>query len=478
MRTLLALSLLLFTAKSFAKQTPNIVYIYADDQGWGEAQAYNPDLPIATPGIDRIASEGMRFADAHSASSVCTPSRYALLTGRYAWRTRLQKAVVQTGQAPLIAENILTVPQLLKQHGYDTAIIGKWHLSFSYKNGKVTKQKGEYNVGAATIGAQVIGGPITRGFDVYEGFHHAREMLTWIEQDVVTENFESAVEMLPRLTERSVAYIDGRREKSQTPFFLYVPLNSPHSPVLPAPEWKGKSGINDHADFVMQTDDAVKQILDALDRNHFTENTLVIFSTDNGTAPKPESLRKLGYDPLPGLKGNKMTIYEGGHRVPFVARWPGVITPGSICNDTIVQVSLMATVADMLEVSLPDDAGVDSFSILPLLQGKEAKAAPTHPLAIHHSFKGKFAIRKGNWKFIADSEEKKGKKHTPAPAQLYNLAKDRGETNNLYETHPEKAQELLSLLEKSVADGRTRPGPPMQNDVEVDIWKLRTPKKK
>lgn len=472
-------AIMVFAPGAFAKdevsKKPNIVYILADDQGYGEAGCFNPESRIPTPGIDRIAREGMRFTDAHSASAVCTPTRYALLTGRYAWRTRLQAGVLQTGKPPLIDKSTLTVQGLLKQHGYKTACMGKWHLGFKYdmpESTNIVRPQGKQS--AAPIGSRIIDGPIERDFDLFYGFHHAGEMRSWIEQDVVTENFENSEQMLPRLCERSVAYIQERGRKKDGPFFLYVPLNSPHTPIMPTKEWQGKSGLGLYSDFVMQTDDVVRQILVALDQAGLTKDTLVFFTTDNGTSPRAdfENLLKQGHDPSGGLRGHKADAWDGGHRVPFVARWPGVIKPGTVSDDTICHNNLMATCTDILGEPLPGSAGVDSFSILPLLQGRQTQAAPTHPYIIHHSISGRFAIRQGKWKLVACKGSGGWSKGDDGkPAQLYDMSADRGEEKNLIESKTDEARRLADLLEQAVNNGRTRPGAKQKNDVPVDIWK-------
>ena len=471
----LALGLPLW-ANVTAADHPNIVYILADDQGYGEARSFNPDLPIPTPGIDRIANEGMRFTDAHSASANCTPTRYGLLTGRYSWRTRLQTGVLETGTDPLIAENVLTVPMLLKKHGYRTAIVGKWHLGFHYEVPVGTRiDEAIEKAKAAPVGSRVIQGPITRGFDKFYGYHHAREIRTWIENDRVVENLESDEEMLPRIRETSVGYLRERGKKKDGPFFLYVPLSSPHGPIAPSREWQGKSGLGAYADFVMQTDDVVRQILDSLDEAGLAENTLVFFTTDNGTsrAAALTELRSQGYDPTYGLKGQKADAWDGGHRVPFLVRWPGVIKPDTTSSDTICHNNLMATVADILKVELPDDAGVDSFSILPLLQGR-TDGEPTHPYVIHHSAKGCFAIREGKWKLVAcRGSGGYSKGDDGQPAQLYDLAADRNEQFNRILSEPQQARYLADLLEQAVANGRTNLGRKLGNDAPVDIWKTK-----
>ena len=455
---------------------PNIVYILADDQGYGEARSFNPDLPIATPGIDRIANEGMRFTDAHSGAANCTPTRYGLLTGRYSWRTRLQSGVLKSGTDPLIAENMLTVPVLLKKHGYRTAIVGKWHLGFHYEMPAGNRMDDAARVARTVpVESRVIEGPITRGFDTYHGYHNGGEIRTWIENDRVVEHLESYEEMLPRIRETSVNYLRERGKEKDGPFFLYVSLSSPHTPIAPGSEWQGRSGLGDYADFVMQTDDVVRQILDSLDEAGLAENTLVFFTTDNGTSrPAPVAeLRRQGYDPTYGLRGRKSDAWEGGHRVPFVVRWPGVIKPGSTSDDTIVHNNLLATVADILKVEVPDDAGADSFSILPLLQGR-INGEPTHPYVIHHSTKGCFAIRQGKWKLVAcQGSGGYSKGDDGQPAQLYDLEADPYEQVNLIRTEPKQAGYLADLLELAVANGRSNPGSRLANDVPVDIWKTK-----
>lgn len=454
---------------------PNIVYILADDQGYGDARCYNPTSPMPTPGIDRIAREGMRFTDAHSASSVCTPSRYALLTGRYSWRTRLQKGVLSgksgKGDPPLIAEDTRTVGGFLQNLGYQTAVIGKWHLGFQYEMPLGEKSVSRKELGgtlSVPVGTRIIGGPTTRGFDVFLGFHHAREMATWMQGNRVTENIH-VNQMLPRITEASVAYIQQRAEKQDGPFFLYLPLSSPHTPIVPVAPWVGKSGLNAYADFAMQTDDTVVRVLDALDKTGLAKNTVVVFTADNGTSPRAniDELRAKGHGPLAGLRGHKADAWDGGHRVPFVIRWPGVVKPGSVSDELICQTSLLATLAENFDVALAEDEGVDSFSILPVLRGEKI-TQPTHPAVVHHSVRGKFALRVGDWKYLACKNPggwSKGGDNKPH--QLYNMKADRNESTNLVDDQPLVRNRLMATLQAIIDRGRSTPGPKQANDVPV-----------
>ena len=453
-----------------AVDKPNIVYIIADDQGYGDAHCYNPMSPLPTPGIDRIAREGMRFTDAHSASAVCTPTRYALLTGRYAWRTRLQSGVLIGDKDPLIAPETLTIGAMLRDQGYHTACIGKWHLGFRYDmpgGKKSVKRKDLGNVLAVPVGTHIIGGPTTRGFDMFLGFHHAREMATWMVDDTVTENIH-VDQMLPRITQAAVDYIDQRASKGDEPFFLYLPLSAPHTPIVPTEAWQGKSGINAYADFVMQVDDTVVRVLEALDRNKLADHTIVVFTADNGTSPRAEfaQLKEAGHDPVVGLRGHKADVWEGGHRVPFVVRWPGVVGPAAVSDEPICLNSLMATCAELLGVELKADQGVDSFSILPVLRGEKI-SKPTHPVIVHHSSNGKFAIRIGDWKYLHCKGSGGWSKGGDKPTQLYNLREDLGEQNNLVEKESERAQAMRQALMGVIELGRSTPGPKQANDVPV-----------
>jgi arylsulfatase A len=470
---------------------PNIVYILADDFGYGDLRALNPERgKIPTPHLDRLASQGMRFTDAHSGSSVCTPTRYGLLTGRYAWRTRLQRGVLDgTDDPPLISADRLTVASLLKRHGYATAAIGKWHLGFdsvrptaSQVDEPQTKKGNQGRTGEAglPVGSRIVEGPLARGFDTFWGCSNARTMSGLIENDEVIENIQP-VTMLPRLGQRVVDYIHQQSQsaKAGKPFFLYVPLTSPHTPILPTPEWQGKSGLGSYGDFVMQTDSVVGDLLDALDRAGISENTLVVFTADNGCSPAAgtNELEKQGHYASGPFRGYKADIWEGGHRVPFLVRWPGKVQPNSTSSQTICLVDLMATCAEILGEKLPKDAAVDSVSILPALLGSDT--SPLREAVVHHSIDGKFAIRQGKWKLELCSgsggwgspKDAEATLQGKPDVQLYDLSSDISETKNVHLEYPEIVERLSRLLEQYIANGRSTPGPSQANDVEVNLVK-------
>ena len=478
---------------SAAEVRPNIVYLLADDLGYGDVQCLNPQRgKIKTPALDKLASQGMTFTDAHSGSSVCTPTRYGLLTGRYAWRTRLQSGVFDgTDDPPLIAAGRLTVPALLKQQGYTTAALGKWHLGFNSEPPadaqaidpqaakRMKKEAGGKRAPGSMglpVGSRIIEGPVTRGFDYFWGCSNARTMSGLIENERVIEKIEP-ITMLPRLGQRAVSYIaeHAAAAKAGQPFFLYLPLTSPHTPILPTPEWQGKSGLGIYGDFVMQTDAVVAEVLAALEKHGLADNTLVVFTSDNGCSPAAGTaeLERQGHFASAQFRGSKSDIWDGGHRVPFFVRWPGRIKAGSQCPQLICHTDLMATCAEILGAKLPDNAGEDSLSILPALLGKDP--APLRETVVHHSINGRFAIRQGPWKleFCPGSggwgkpgDADASTQGLPA-VQLYDLTSDIGETKNLQSAHPEIVAKLTSLLESQVANGRSTPGAKQPNDVKV-----------
>jgi len=508
---------------------PNVVIIYADDLGYGDVQSYNPHHgKIPTPNIDRLASEGMRFTDAHSSSAVCSPSRYTLLTGRYHWRTRLQKGIVPVFGPPLITPDRLTVGGLAKQHDYRTACIGKWHLGWDWpipegkrdmfiaKEKKVFATDEHRALWQEVFSQPVPGGPTAVGFDEYFG----TDVPNWppfcfIENDrtigIPSEFGAGSLfgkrqasrqgpslknwkleDVLPALGDRSADFIQGMSE-SKDPFLLYLSLTSPHTPLSVNEEWRGKSGLGLYADLVMETDAIVGQVLTALETSGQAGNTLLVFTSDNGCAPyignttleeardttfrnwpwdreehgdmPVATLEEKGHYPSGPLRGYKSDAWEGGHRVPFIIRWPGTVQAGSSSSQLVHQADLLATLADILEVSLPPYAGEDSYSLVPLLKGDDN---PVREHAVSASISGIPSLRLGPWKLIltrgsggwspgGDSSQ----------VQLYNLAMDLGETENLADKEPERAEQMKALLEKLITGGRSTPGPVQENDVKV-----------
>ena len=490
-----------------AEALPNIVYILADDLGYGDLGCYNKESQIPTPRLDGLATEGMRFTDAHSPSSVCTPTRYALLTGRYAWRTRLQRNVLGPWDKPLIAPDRLTVGKLLQQHGYATACIGKWHLGQSYAtlDGKPPIGGVKNALSNVDFTKPIADGPITRGFDHYFGtivpnyppycFIADDRTVGLPNEPMKGGNFNIPGPMvkdwkleniLPELTRHAVQWVE-EKAKAKQPFFLYLPLTSPHYPVVPAAEFIGTSKVGKYGDFVHQSDWTVGQVLDALERAGVAENTLVIFTSDNGAEITGEvnpgsydRVQQFGHRSSGELRGAKRDAWEGGHRVPFIARWPGKIKAASVSDETICHVDFIATVAAMIGAKLPDDGAEDSVNVLPVLLSKEL-SAPVREATVHHSAQGKFAIRKGDWVLIdAPSGDDNGANGEPQwlkderaytahsqPGELFNLRDDIAQKHNLFAEKPELVRELKVLLEKYQRDGRSTPGPVQQNDVAI-----------
>lgn len=459
-------------------ELPNIVYILCDDLGYGDVHCLAPaTCKSATPAADRLAAQGRIFTDAHSGSSVCTPTRYGLMTGRYSWRTRLQRGVV-TGFAPsLIAAERPTVAGVLQQAGYHTAVIGKWHLDIEYLDPDSGKPYKQQDHKTPPLGATIPDGPIHRGFDYFHGFHHARNMRAVIENDTVME-YDDVRHMLPRLGDKAVEYIANRRGKPQ-PFFLYLPLCSPHTPIVPSPAWQGKSTLGDYGDYVMQTDAVVGMVCDALEQNKMTDHTLVIFTSDNGCskAANIEGLAKQGHIVSAHLRGSKADIWDGGHRVPFIVRWPDKVAPGTTSDQLICLNDFFATAAEIVDRTIPPNCCEDSVSFLPALSGEPI--ASTRNGIVHHSISGHFAYRQDKWKLVLArgsggwSSPKENEVSANAPrGQLYDLSVDPGETENLFVSKPEIVHRLLELLKFDIDRGRSTVGPKSWNDVnQIILWK-------
>ena len=459
--------------------------------GYGDLACQNPQSKIPTPNLDRLAAEGRRFTDAHAPTSVCTPTRYAILTGRYCWRSRLKAGVLWAWDRPLIEPDRLTLPKMLKRHGYATACVGKWHLGWDWPttDGKPADKK--HHGANVDFTRPIAGGPLTRGFDYYFGTAVPNfPPYCFIENDrtvgiptvpkpkgmfgvpgPMLEGWD-LVKILPGLTDKAVGWIDARaKESPRRPLFLYFPLTAPHTPIAPAPEFRGKSKAGAYGDFVHQVDWTVGQVMAALERNGLAADTLLIFTSDNGSPCRDgtnmngpiHSVNRYGHHPSGILRGIKSDAWDGGHRVPYLARWPGRIPAGTTCDETVAHVDLMATVAAVLGEKLPDRARQDSYNILPALEGKKLDR-PIREAVVHHSGGGMFAIRQGPWKLILGlgsggfSRPGRIKPKPGGPAgQLYNLADDPSEKNNLYQGHPEIVQRLSALLKKYQQDGRSAP---------------------
>jgi len=467
-------------AEAEAAQPPNIVVILADDLGYGDPGALNADSKIPTPNLDRLARQSLSFVDAHTPSAVCTPTRYALLTGRYCWRSSLKRGVLWGRSAALIEPERWTIASMLQDQGYATMGVGKWHLGLGAE-------------GETDYSKPLRPGPVTVGFDHYFGIPASLDMepYVYIRDDGVeaepTETIEASahrrqngggywraggiapgfrhIDVLPRIEQESVAFLESQAERDAR-FFLYVPLSAPHTPWLPLDEYRGRSEAGYYGDFVAQVDATVGRILETLEASGQADDTLVVFTSDNGAHWPEADIKEFNHRANGPWRGQKADIHEGGHRVPFFVRWPGVTEAGSTCEETICLTDLMATLAAVVGVALPDDQAEDSFDLTPLLRGEPLEGS-FRPATIHHSARGMFAIRAGDWKLI----EGRGSGGFTAPAeidpetlepgapvgQLYNLAEDPAEQHNLYNERPEVVEALKAQLERIRNEGRSRP---------------------
>ena len=494
---------------------PNIIFVLADDLGIGDLQPTNAECKIKTPHLQKMAEEGITFLDAHSSSAVCTPTRYGVITGRYNWRSRLAKGVLRGTSEHLIPADRPTVAHMLKKSGYHTQMIGKWHLGWDWakkektagkkanaKEEKTNQEKLEqYRI---DFTKPVKNGPDINGFDGFYGHCGSLDMApyVWVDTGKVTavpDRWEGVTkkenaygwyregpigpdfhidQVLPHLFQKSIEYINDRAPDARNgkPFFLYLPLPAPHTPIVPVAPFKDASGINPYADFVMQVDHHMGDLLAALKERGLDENTIVFFTSDNGCSPQAnyEVLKEHGHDPSAGFRGHKADIYEGGHRVPLIVRWPNEIKAGQTTGAIACLTDLYATARDLTGQAAEDVGGEDSFSLVPAFNGADQTERKS---LISHSIGGWFSIRTGNWKLClsrgsggwSSPKEPAAKKQDLPPLQLYNLETDRGERTNLIDEHPEQVSRLLKLIEKEVSQGRCTEGTQIPNDREVEF---------
>jgi len=471
------------------RREPNVIYILADDLGYGDVSCLNEMSRLQTPNLDRIAAEGMRLTDAHASSALCTPSRYSILTGRYNWRSVLKESVLKGYGRPILEPGRMTVASLLRERGYFTACVGKWHLGLEWPLRSGKEEDVDYTL-------PIRCGPTHCGFDYFYGISASLDMppYVYIENDQVTQipdrmtqgpdamrywrQGETAPdfrheEVLPKLTDKVLDLID---EKKDAPFFLYFALPSPHTPILPSPEFEGKSKTNLYGDFVLMTDAVVGRVLDKLAALGLAEDTIVVFTSDNGCSPAADlpALAKCGHNPSYIFRGHKADIYEGGHRVPYLVRWPREIVAGLVSEETVCLSDLLATLAEIIDTELPADAGEDSVSNLGVWQGRSS--GPLREATVHHSCDGSFAIRQGRWKLELCpgsggwSDPKPGEEPADAPKfQLYDLDADIGERRNLIGEQPEVAARLRDLLKCYIESGRSTPGA-RQSNTTCESW--------
>lgn len=482
-----------------AQSRPNVVFILADDMGYGDVSYLNENSQIPTPNIDRIGQEGRYFADAHSPSALCTPTRYGVLTGRYCWRTRITSSVCWGYSKHLIDPNRMTVASLLQSQGYNTACVGKWHLGMDMQTragGFIQDQHSVVDTRAymADIdwSAPIVNGPLANGFDHFYGIPASLDMYPyiWIEDDrfvgeasttqdllFITRDFRPdrysdntgpahpdfvAEEVMPIITEKTVDWID--QQNQDTPFFMCMSLTAPHIPIVPSAPYVGLSELGAYGDFCIEVDDSIGKVLDALDRNGFADNTLVIFTADNGCAPYigVEEMNAKGHFPSYVFRGYKSDIFEGGHRIPFLARWPAQIEAGTRSDETVCLTDLLKTCAAINGIDVPASAGEDSYNILPALLGEQLDG-PIREATISTAGNGAFSVRQGRWKLELTgstggyqniSQQEVAAQGLPL-VQLYDLENDIGETNNVYAEYPDVVNRLNTLLQSYRENGRS-----------------------
>lgn len=475
-------------AQMKAQKPPNVILIMADDLGIGDISPSNPSCKIKTPNLQKMADEGLTFLDAHSPSSVCTPTRYGLLTGRYSWRSRLSKGVLSGRSNHLIPADRPTLGHLMRRAGYFTAMVGKWHLGWDWNkvNEKIDFTK------------PVVNGPDINGFDHYYGHCGSLDMppYVWVKNGQITAlpNREEGVsrkqhrygwyrkgpigsdfhidQVLPHLFEKSLDIIQ-KQSKAEQPFFLYLALPAPHTPIVPISPFRGASGMNDYADFVMQCDFHIGQLMHALKESGIDKNTLLIFTSDNGCSPQANFplLRSHGHDSGAGFRGHKADIYEGGHRVPLIARWLSRIEPGKKTRALACLTDIYPTLEAITSQTPQSFGGEDGFSLLSVFDGGTSNRSSL----ISHSVDGSFAIRQGSWKLClshgsggwSEPREKSAKEAGLPAMQLFNLKNDKGETRNLISQKPALVKHLFGLLKTQIENGRSTPGKTLANDRQI-----------
>ena len=485
---------LLFGSCQQETPAPNIIFILADDMGYGDVSFLNENSKLKTEHIDRIGREGVTFTDAHSSSAVSTPTRYGILTGRYNWRSTLKSGVLYGYDKALIARGRQTIAGALKEQGYQTAGIGKWHLGWTWNNVDAGEQQVDFS-------KPVADGPVTRGFDYFYGIAASLDMApyVYVENDRPTalpdrETSDEGMrfwrkgptgadfdheQTLPHLIDKAVAYIHDK-SKGDKPFYLYLPLPAPHTPILPSPEFQGKSGLNSYGDFVLMVDAMVGRVMAALKESGIDDNTILVFTSDNGCSPMAEfaELEAKGHYPSHIYRGHKADLFDGGHRIPCLLRWPAKVKPHTI-EQTICLTDFFATFAAVSGYQVKDNEAEDSYDILPLVLAADEKET-IREATVHHSINGEFTIRKGNWKLLLSpssggwSYPRPGKDSeaiaTLPPVQLYDMKADPGETTNVYAEHPEVVKELTTLLKQYIINGRSTPGIPQKNEA-MEEWK-------
>jgi len=478
-------------------EKPNIVLILADDLGYGDISYLNPDSKIRTPNIDRIAQSGVVFTDAHSSSAVSTPTRYGLLTGRYSWRSELKKGVLNGYSEAIIPSDRKTLPQMLREQGYHTSCIGKWHLGWKWKNIEKGNDSIDYS-------QPISDGPTERGFDYFLGFNGSLDMppYVYVENNMPTSppdrittgnnipagnpGYDGSFwregptgsdffheECTPEFFRKACNYIEEKAVQDK-PYFLYLALPSPHTPILPGDEFKGKSGINPYADFVMMIDSEIGKLLDVIEKTGEGENTIVIFASDNGCAPWADTrtLESRGHRPSYIYRGYKADLYEGGHRVPLIIRWTAAVKKPHVVNQTVCLNDLMATFASITGYRLAENEAEDSYDLLPAIL-KPGYRRTIREATVHQSVNGNLAIRKGEWKLLMTpgsggwSSPRPGKEEKGLPSvQLFNMKQDPSETTNLQAEYPDIVKELTELLKKYIEEGRSTLGKPQKNEGE------------